>query len=138
MFTFARAYLRLRSLFKKHDICVYLRLVAFVCLCKRPLSLHPLFRKLEKAVAVRISTLLENSSPIFWQHGCYSCQGLGIFRQGERLLDHRPRLQERSWIFSSETATEFLSLDGPMIRNANQSDSRESIRRKNNFITLER
>ena len=34
---------------------------------------------------------------------------LGIFRQGKLLLEHRPRLRERFWIFSSETATAFLS-----------------------------
>ena len=37
------------------------------------------------------------------------CQGLGTFRQGKWLLENRPRLWERSWIFSSETATAFLS-----------------------------
>ena len=37
------------------------------------------------------------------------CRGLGIFRQGKWLLENRPRLWERSWIFSSETATAFLS-----------------------------
>ena len=36
-------------------------------------------------------------------------QGLGIFRQGKWLLENRPRLRERSWTFSSETATAFLS-----------------------------
>ena len=40
---------------------------------------------------------------------CYPCQGLGIFRQGKRLLENWPRLRERCWIFSSETATAFLS-----------------------------
>ena len=40
---------------------------------------------------------------------CYPCQGLGIFRQGKWMLEIRPRLRERSWIFSSETATAFLS-----------------------------
>ena len=34
---------------------------------------------------------------------------LGIFRQGKRLLENWPRLRERCWIFSSETATAFLS-----------------------------
>ena len=38
----------------------------------------------------------------------YPCQGLGTFRQGERLLERRPRLRERCWIFSSETVTAFL------------------------------
>ena len=33
---------------------------------------------------------------------CYPCQALGIFRQGKWLLEHRPRLRERSWIFPSE------------------------------------
>ena len=40
---------------------------------------------------------------------CYPCQGLGTFRQGKRLLENSPRLRERCWIFSSETATAFLS-----------------------------
>ena len=40
---------------------------------------------------------------------CYLCQGLGIFRQGKWLLENRPRLRERCWIFSSETATALLS-----------------------------
>ena len=40
---------------------------------------------------------------------CYPCQGFGIFRQGKRLLENWPRLRERCWIFSSETATAFLS-----------------------------
>ena len=40
---------------------------------------------------------------------CYPCQGLGTFRQGKRLLENWPRLRERCWIFSSETATAFLS-----------------------------
>ena len=43
---------------------------------------------------------------------CYPCQGLGISRQGKSLLENRPRLRERSWIFSSETATAFLSFWG--------------------------
>ena len=40
---------------------------------------------------------------------CYPCQGLGTFRQGKRLLENWPRLRECCWIFSSETATAFLS-----------------------------
>ena len=40
---------------------------------------------------------------------CYPCQGLGTFRQRKRLLENWPRLRERCWIFSSETATAFLS-----------------------------
>ena len=40
---------------------------------------------------------------------CYACQGLGTCRQGKRLLESWPRLRERCWIFSSETATTFLS-----------------------------
>ena len=92
-------------------------------------------RKLEKAVAAQNSLQLEkfSDSPFFRQHemlslprfghfparkmaagksappSCYPCQGLGIFRQGKRLLENRPRLLERSWIFSSKTATAFLS-----------------------------
>ena len=40
---------------------------------------------------------------------CYSCQGLGGFLEGRWLRVNRPRARERSWIFSSETATAFLS-----------------------------
>ena len=40
---------------------------------------------------------------------CYACQGLGTFQQGKWLLQNRPRLRERTWIFSYETATAFLS-----------------------------
>ena len=76
-------------------------------------------RKLEKAVAVR-NSLLEKFSGKFrrcWKMirrfsgstKCYSCQGLGILRQGKWLLENWPRLRERCWIFSSETATAFLS-----------------------------
>ena len=75
------------------------------------------FRKLEKAVAVR-NSLLEKFSGKFrrcWKMilrfsgsaKCYPCQGLGTFRQGKRLLENWPRLRERCWIFSSETATAF-------------------------------
>ena len=78
-----------------------------------------LFRKLEKAVAVR-NCLLETFSGKFrrcWKilhrfsgsTKFYPCQGLGILRQGKRLLENWPRLRERCWIFSSETATAFLS-----------------------------
>ena len=77
------------------------------------------FRKLEKAVAVR-NSLLERSSGKFrrcWKMiprfsgsaKCYPCQGLGTFRQGKRLLENWPPLREHCWIFSSETATTFLS-----------------------------
>ena len=79
----------------------------------------PLIRKLEKAVAVR-NSLLERFSgkfrrcwrmtPRFSGSGkCYPCQGLGTFRQGKRLLETWPRLRERCWIFSSETAAAFSS-----------------------------
>ena len=44
---------------------------------------------------------------------CYPSQGLGSFRQGKWLLENRPRLRERSWIFSSETATALLSFSAP-------------------------
>ena len=43
---------------------------------------------------------------------CYPCQGLGICRQGKRLLENWPRLRERCWTFSSKTATAFLSSSG--------------------------
>ena len=73
----------------------------------------------KKAVAVR-NSLLERFSGKFrrcWKMiprfsgsaKCYPCQGLGTFRQGKRLLENWPRLRERCWIFSSETATAFLS-----------------------------
>ena len=51
---------------------------------------------------------------------CYPCQGLGIFRQVKWLLENRPRLRERSWIFSSETATAFLSFSESNRLKANQ------------------
>ena len=76
-------------------------------------------RNLEKAVAVR-NCLLERFSGKFrrcWKiilrfSGSakgYPCQGLGTFRQGKWLLENWPRLRERCWTFSSETATAFLS-----------------------------
>ena len=76
-------------------------------------------RKLEEAVAVQ-NSLLEMFSGKFrgcWEilprfsgsTKCYPCQGLGNFRQGKWLLENWPRLRESSWIFSSETATAFLS-----------------------------
>ena len=76
-------------------------------------------RTLEKAVAVGHS-LLEKFSGKFrrcWKilhrfsdsPKCYPCQGLGIFRQEKWLLENWPRLRERCWIFSSETAAAFLS-----------------------------
>ena len=37
-------------------------------------------------------------------------QKLRHFWQGKWLLENRPRLRERSWIFSSETATAFVSV----------------------------
>ena len=69
----------------------------------------PKLRKLEKAVAVR-NSLLERFSGKFrrcWKmiprfsgsSKCYPCQGLGIFRQGKRLLENWPRLRERCWDF---------------------------------------
>ena len=68
----------------------------------------------QKVVAARTS-LLEGFSGKFrhcWKillgRKCYPCQGSGAFRQG-KWLENRPRLRERSWIFSSKTATAFLS-----------------------------
>ena len=80
--------------------------------------LHSL-RTLEKAVAVR-NSLLEKFSGKFrrcWKilhrfsgsTQCHPCQGLGIFREREWLLENWPCLRERCWIFSSETATALLS-----------------------------
>ena len=54
----------------------------------------------------QISTLLDRFSG---STKCYPYQGFGIFRQGEQLLENWMRLLERCWIFSSETATAFLS-----------------------------
>ena len=79
----------------------------------------PFVRKLEKLVAVR-NSLLERFSGKFrrcWKiiprfsgsTKCYPCQGLDTFQQGKRLLENWPRLRERCWIFSSESATAFLS-----------------------------
>ena len=51
---------------------------------------------------------------------CYPCQGLGTFRQGKRLLENWPCLRERCWIFSSETATAFLSSSDTWIRTRNR------------------
>ena len=76
-------------------------------------------QKTQEAVAVR-NSLLQGFSGNFqrcWNiiprfsgsTECYTCQGLGTFRQGRWLLENRPRLRERSWIFSSETATALLS-----------------------------
>ena len=105
---------------KSAKICetlrIWLRLSLLVCPFQFPLSK---IRKLEKAVAVR-NSLLERFSGKFrgcWKilhrssgsAKCYPCQGLGIFRQGKRLLENWPRLRERCWILSSETATAFLS-----------------------------
>ena len=64
---------------------------------------------------------------------CYPCKGLGTFRQGKRLLENWPRLRERCWIFSSETATAFLSSseqayfgDGFFIRLWKHSESQDN------------
>ena len=57
----------------------------------------------------QISTLLENSSPIFRQREMLSLPRFGHFPARKRLLENWPRLRERCWIFSSETATAFLS-----------------------------
>ena len=57
----------------------------------------------------QVSTLLEISSPIFRQHEMLSLPRFGHFPARKWLLENRPRLQECSWIFSSETATAFLS-----------------------------
>ena len=57
----------------------------------------------------RISTLLESSSPIFRQREMLSLARFGPFPEKKMAAGNRPRLWERSWIFSSETATAFLS-----------------------------
>ena len=54
-------------------------------------------------------SLMEKSSPISRSARCYLCQGLGTFRQGNWLLENRPRLRERYRSFCFETATAFLS-----------------------------
>ena len=60
---------------------------------------------------------------------CYPCQGLGTFGQGKRLLENWPRLLERCWIFSSETATAFLSSSefGPLRHTKNIENHRFSL-----------
>ena len=67
---------------------------------------------LAERVFRQVSTPLEKSSLILRQHNMLSLpQFGGTFRQGKWLLEKNgPRLQERSWVFSSETATAFLSL----------------------------
>ena len=61
---------------------------------------------LARKVFLQLSLLLQNSSLIFRQHEMLF---LPRFGQGKWLLEDRPRLRERSWIFSSETATASLS-----------------------------
>ena len=84
-------------------------------------SCNSFWRKLAKAAAVR-NSVPERFSGKFrrcWKTiarfsgsaKCYPCQGLGTFRQGKRLVENWPRLRDRCWIFSSETATAFLSSD---------------------------
>ena len=98
----------------------------------------PQIRKLEKAVAVR-NSLLEKFSGKFrrcWKiphrfsgsAKCYPCQGLGTFRQGKRLLENWPRLRERCWIFSSETATAFLSSSDQNLKSVCLYMRRSSLR----------
>ena len=57
----------------------------------------------------QFSTLLEILLH-FRQHDMRPFEGLGTFWQGKWLLQNRPRLWERSWILSSETATALLSI----------------------------
>ena len=57
----------------------------------------------------RASFELENSSPIFRQHQMLPLPRFGHFRHEKWLLENWPRLRERSWMFSSETATAFCS-----------------------------
>ena len=60
-------------------------------------------------VFLQISTLLENSSPIFRQHDMPSLPRFGHFPARKMAVGNPARLQERSWIFSSETGTAFFS-----------------------------
>ena len=99
-------------------------------------------KKLEKAVTVR-NFLLERFSGKLrscWQTiprfsgsaKCYPCQALGTFRQGTRLLENWPGLRERCWIFSSETATAFLSSS-----EKNKKYSKRAPRTKNLSLFIE-
>ena len=60
---FARVYLRFRSLVRGPEICVCLRLRAFVCVCKHPLLLHPLLRHPEDSPTIFSSS--SRGAPIF-------------------------------------------------------------------------
>ena len=110
-------------------------------------------RQSENSVAVRIS-LLEKFSGKFrrcWtilhrfsgSTKCYPCQGLRIFRQGKLLLENWPSLRERSWIFSSETATAFLSFSeliwtvGSRLRHQTRS-SLVLLKRRSSLVLLKR
>ena len=88
------------------------------------LTVSNVIRKLEKAVAVRNSllerfpansTLLENYSLILRQREMLSLQRF----EHKWLLENWPRLRERCWIFSSETATAFMS--SPDVRTSPES-----------------
>ena len=65
--------------------------------------------KISPKIHVENGVKKKTEQPISGSTKCYPCQGLGIFRQEKWLLENWPRLRERSWIFSSETATTFLS-----------------------------
>ena len=65
----------------------------------------------------QISTLLDNSSPNLQQHEMLFLSRFGDFPARKCLHEHRPRLWERSWIFSSETTdTVFLSFSDEYLR----------------------
>ena len=57
----------------------------------------------------QISTLLENDSPIFRQCEMLFLPRFGHFPARKTLLENWRSLRECCWIFSSETATAFLS-----------------------------
>ena len=83
------------------------------CTFERCTFVLDFIRKLEKAAAERSSGKFRRCWKMILRFSgsakCYPCQGLGTFRQGKRLLENWPHLRERCWIFSSETATAFLS-----------------------------
>ena len=66
---------------------------------------------------------------------CYSCQGLGTLREGETPRANCPWIRERSWIFSSETDTTFLSSSELSCWNTTNWDPFEGWLRKTHGLT---